>query len=188
MVERYAGHYKGRTPYYFCRCDCGTLRTVKATSLTTKASVSCGCAKPGSIKHGQVKSRTYKSWATMLSRCNNPKATRYDLYGGRGITVCNRWKDFRNFLEDMGERPEKTSIDRIDRNGNYEPANCRWATQKEQMNNMSRNILHTVGGNTLTTAQWLEHFGIKQSTFDQRVYVYGWDRLVALTTPTGKRG
>ena len=93
-----------------------------------------------SFKHGHHRksveqSKTYNSWCALSSRCSNPKNNRYHLYGGRGITVCEEWKDFRNFLADMGERPEGRTIDRIDPYGNYEPGNCRWATHLEQRHN-----------------------------------------------------
>ena len=85
--------------------------------------------------HGMSNTPTYRSWAHMLDRCRNPKNDSWDYYGGRGITVCEEWTDFAQFLADMGERPEGTSIDRIDVDGNYEPGNCRWADHTTQINN-----------------------------------------------------
>ena len=92
-------------------------------------------------KHGQWQSKTYHTWEGMKQRCLNPNATRYPSYGAIGVTVCNRWLDFKNFYMDMGDRPEGKTLDRIDPFGNYEPSNCRWATRKEQQNNQRRHKL-----------------------------------------------
>lgn len=89
----------------------------------------------GHNRAGNVVSRTYRSWNSMIARCTNPKNNRYEYYGARGITVCERWRVFANFLEDMGERPDSKTLDRINLHGNYEPGNCRWATDMEQAAN-----------------------------------------------------
>jgi hypothetical protein len=91
--------------------------------------------KNGRFIIGMSRTPTHKSWSMMKQRCTNPNSNRWSIYGGRGIKVCAEWQTFAGFFADMGERPEGTSIDRIDPDGNYEPANCRWATAKEQRAN-----------------------------------------------------
>ena len=124
----------------FCRCGCGGKTPIATYSSRIRGTVK-GMPTPfllghAKAKHGYYDSRTYRSWASMKSRCTNPKSTAWEYYGGRGIKVCERWLLFENFLADMGERPEGKSIDRFpDQNGNYEKDNCRWATQKEQLEN-----------------------------------------------------
>src|SRR5216684_8928189 len=130
--------------YWLCRCNCGTEKEILAKSLRAEATKSCGCLL-GSPTHGHTAgmkvSRTYKSWDAMKARCLNPNNIGYASYAGRGITICPRWLGeygFEKFLDDMGERPEGTSLDRFpNRNGNYEKSNCRWATSTEQNNNRS---------------------------------------------------
>lgn len=117
----------------------------------------------------------------MIGRCENKNDPRFKDYGGRGIKVCERWRhSFPNFLADMGERPPGMSIDRYpDKNGNYEPENCRWATPKEQSNNMRRNHLLTHDGETLTVSQWADRIGLQYSTFSVRIK-RGWSMQRAL--------
>jgi len=136
---------------WICRCDCGTIVEVNRNRLKDNHTQSCGCyrkeycgirSKKNNLKHGQAKNhhlpRTYQTWISMRQRCNNVKAGGYKRYGGRGIIICERWNDFRNFLADMGERPEGMTLDRYPNNdGNYEPSNCRWATPLEQTHNRS---------------------------------------------------
>jgi len=105
-----------------CVCDCGSVVAVKAATWGSR--YSCGCLQP-----------TRESWRAMIERCTNPNSDRWDYYGGRGITVCDRWRDFASFYADMGKRPEGRTLDRIDNHGNYEPGNCRWATKEEQLAN-----------------------------------------------------
>jgi len=126
-----------------CVCSCGNTIEVRVASIRSNHATSCGCyAKEQISSHGYTNDTTYKAWQGLIQRCTNPKDKSYKRYGGRGIRVCDRWLEcFENFLEDMGDRPEGGfSLDRINNDGNYEPSNCRWATQIEQARNTSRYI------------------------------------------------
>jgi hypothetical protein len=122
---------------YYCRCDCGTTTLVQSGRLRSGNTKSCGCRR---ITHGHTRgnkngTRTYHSWRSMQDRCLNSNSDAYANYGGRGITICDRWlgpDGLANFLADLGERPQGLTLDRIDNEGNYEPGNCQWATWNEQ--------------------------------------------------------
>lgn len=136
----------------------------------------------------------YTVWSDMLSRCRNKNHRQYKDYGGRGITVCQEWKDFPTFREWAfatgyvdGNNREKCTIDRIDVNGNYEPSNCRWANRKEQMNNRRVNVLLTYNGETKTLAQWADTLGICYSTITSR-YCRGWSIERIANTPVRAYG
>lgn len=152
-----------------CRCDCGNYTDSWSTTLRDGTAQSCGCLNnehrlAATTKHGKVRSRVYSSWCSMLSRCENENNAAFKDYGGRGITVCEQWHDFRNFLSDMGLPPEGMTIDRIAVNGNYEPENCRWADKITQMNNRRGNVLLSFNGKTLSVAQWVRDTGLPRTT------------------------
>lgn len=126
-----------KNAYWNCVCSCGNKARTTTTKLKNGHTTSCGCNRIISITslnttHGMAKTRTYKTWKEMRSRCSDKNKDNYKYYGGRGIEVCKKWDSFENFLIDMGEIPMGKTIDRIDSDGNYEKDNCRWATPKEQ--------------------------------------------------------
>lgn len=173
-----------------CECDCGAIVIKRGSGLASGASQSCGCLHGEKIarartKHGHAMRHPpeYRAWTHLRQRCDNPNDKDYQHYGGRGITVCPRWREsFNNFLADMGQCPTGHSIDRIDVNGNYEPTNCRWATQKEQTNNMRRNRRLEWRGSTKTISQWADTLGQPAKLISSRVKA-GWPTERALTEP-----
>jgi hypothetical protein len=119
-------------------------------------------------------SREYITWSSMKSRCLNPRHFAYKWYGGRGITICKKWLLFEGFLADMGPRPSSAhSLDRVDTDGNYEPGNCRWATETQQQNNRANNHRLTINGETATLTEWARRTGISRGTLDWRIR-HGW--------------
>jgi hypothetical protein len=143
-------------------------------------------------KHGfgSTKNRLYRIWANMKSRCYNPKASRYEHYGGKGVTVCDEWlNDFQAFYDWAMAHgySDNLTIDRIDVNGNYEPRNCRWEHPKGQSNNLSVNRKITFNGMTKTLAEWAAVTGINRRTIAARLDVRGWSVEKALTVPVGKK-
>lgn len=139
----------------------------------------------GYARRGQ-KTPTYKAWESMVRRCTMPSQSTYPSYGGRGIVICLRWRDFRNFLEDMGEKPEGMTLDRIDVNGNYEPDNCRWADAKTQHRNKRHHHWITYNGETKCLAQWADDLGIKARTLRARLVDYAMPVELAFTKPIGR--
>ena len=137
--------YKGNGVYLSCRCKCGTIKNVIIKNLKSGISTSCGCIRSKNLierntKHNKRNTKIWRIWQAMKNRCGNKNFTQYNRYGGRGIKVCDEWKnDFVAFYKDVGEPPKGMTLDRIDNNGNYEPNNVKWSTSKEQMRNKSNN-------------------------------------------------
>lgn len=160
-----------------CKCDCGMITSAHPYSLTSGNTKSCGCLKgktPRVDGHGMVGTKEYRAWGHMWSRCTNPKVKSYRNYGGRGISVCDRWISFRNFFDDMGKSPSaEHSIDRVDNDGDYNPGNCRWATVKEQRRNKRDNRILVIDGERRTLAEWAEKFGVLYKTAHNRLRM-GW--------------
>lgn len=138
------------------------------------------------LRHGMNGTPTHNSWRRMIYRCRHKSHIAYRYYGGRGIRVCERWSKFVNFLEDMGPRPEGTTLDRIDSNGDYEPGNVRWATPPDQAKNRRSTRWITFNGKRQSVADWAKDLGLKQGTLHNRIFRLGWNVRRALTEPKGK--
>jgi len=189
-VLKHDGLRKGRN-FYLCRCDCGKECSVLGARLRSGKTSSCGCfhrerISEANTKHGRSRTTEYGIWTQMRARCENPSNRAYQGYGGRGIRVCERWEEFSKFIADMGERPSSDySLDRIDNNGNYEPANCRWATRAEQSSNRRNNIRVTIDNKEVTLAEAARMSGISGLVVWKRVR-RGWPIEKALYEPIRK--
>lgn len=173
----------GGERYWNCRCDCGAERPVKANGLTSGRSTSCGCYHRETVSmHGMTGKPTFISWLSLKGRCLNPESPDYHRYGGRGIKVCERWANsFDAFVSDMGHRPEGTTLDRIDVNGNYEPGNCQWSSASRQQRNRRDTRMATFRDITKCLSDWEDETGIPASVLGWRLE-NGWTAEKALTT------
>lgn len=173
-----------KRPRWLCACVCGKQKEVAASHLRSGKIRSCGhliaeatrrrCTKHGLKPRRAATDPTYSTWCAMWTRCTNSKQRGWERYGGRGIKVCDRWKDFAAFLEDMGERPKGCTLDRVDINGDYSPENCRWANVWQQARNRRGSLHVTYNGQTKPLAQWAEELGMVYTTLYNRLYRYGW--------------
>jgi hypothetical protein len=170
---------------WICRCECGKESLVFDSNLLRGHTTSCGCRQTEiMISHGQSKTKEYRAWIAMRTRCYNTKTPYYKDYGGRGITVCERWNSFELFLADMGPRPsDGSSVERRNVNGNYEPSNCYWATDKTQARNRRGTIYVSVGGEDISLAEASEKSGINYRTAHHRIFRGGWSVADALSKP-----
>jgi hypothetical protein len=180
----------GRGRLWRAICDCGEERVLETYSLTSGGTASCGCfARERSAQrattHGRSRSQEHITWKAVKQRCYDENARNYKWYGGRGIEVCERWRDsFENFLADMGPKPSNDhSIDRKDSNGDYCPENCRWATLQEQRRNQSNNRLLEIHGIVGSLVEWSEVSGIPAEVIRGRLDRCEWTPYDAVTKP-----
>lgn len=175
--------------FWMCKCACGTEKTVLSSALRYGTSLSCGCLRKALISknrttHGDSRSAEFSVWKGILERCYNKRFVGYQYYGGRGITVCDSWRNsYSSFLKDMGRRPSaKHSIDRIDSSAGYAPGNCRWVDSKTQARNRRSNTRLFFKGETHCIAGWSELTGISPNAISMRLRS-GWTVHETLTTP-----
>lgn len=169
-----AGRSTDRQVLWNCVCECGEKKIVAGGHLRSGHTKSCGCLNlenvaVRSVTHGMSNTSTMSVWKNMMNRCFNKNVPAYRDYGARGITVCERWKDFNLFLMDMGIRPDDRFLERIDNDQGYCPENCKWATRSEQARNHRRNKWMTIDGVSLVMADWAKNAGLKQSTLEYRI-------------------
>lgn len=177
---------RGTKLVWRCRCECGAETLAMGGNLRNGHTQSCGCLH--GERHGRAKTREWNAWSHIRARCENPKASNYSDYGGRGITVCQRWQSFKAFFADMGECPAGHTIERVDNDDGYHSGNCRWATRKEQANNRRTSRWIEFDGKRQTLMQWAESTGINYRTIAARIDG-GWPPEAALTTdPRGQKG
>lgn len=186
LVIARAENLSPKNPRWLCKCDCGGEAKAQRADLINGRTTSCGCWKKEAKKtHGQATkgkiSKAYRVWADMKKRCLNKNNKSYPDYGGRGITVCERWMKFENFYADMG-RPNGT-IDRIDNEKGYSPDNCKWSTRQEQNTNRRDTVYITFNGITKPRAEWCKQLNINTGTLTSRLK-RGWSIDRALTEQT----
>lgn len=193
VAIRRVGSKPNGNAIWLCRCDCGNECEVDGYDVRRHKTISCKeCgaerSRQGSVKHGLSHTREFATWTDMHTRCYNPNSTGFSGYGGRGISICDRWREsFANFLADMGPKPSRShSIERDDVNGNYEPGNCRWATAKEQANNKRSNRLVTIDGVTMNVSEWSVASGVSKTCIFLRLKAG--EEGVALLRPSKRLG
>jgi hypothetical protein len=181
---------------WLVRCDCGRERVIDQHSLRRGSTRTCGCStgrliSDASTKHGGARNGAewpeYAVWQSMLARCSNPRHKFFARYGGRGITVCERWRSsFAAFISDVGRRPPGTTLDRIDNDGGYVPQNVRWTTHAQQSRNRSTNRFVEVGGLRLCLEDWARRLGVSRTAIANRIK-NGWSAEAAVTAPRRHR-
>lgn len=178
-VLKYHGQNKHRSSMWLCLCDCGTEKVVNSSDLKSGAVKSCGClcSEVNAKKqrtHGMTGTRQYTIWSKMIQRCKDKNAINYNDYGGRGIKVCDNWEKFEGFWESMKSTYQNNlTLERIEVNGNYEPSNCRWATELEQANNKRNTVFIEVDGLKISSQDWCREHGFDHRYVQHRIRM-GW--------------
>jgi hypothetical protein len=186
VVKRVENNKFGKS-MWLCQCDCGGAKTVLGAKLMNGETKSCGCWRSEVVKivnktHGQSYTALNNRYRAMIGRCHNPSHSSYAAYGGRGIKVCDRWRNsYQAFLDDMGEPPPGFTLDRIDNSKGYSPDNCRWASPKMQAANSSKVRVVSYNGKTANITDWAKHLGISTATLIERLKKWPIDE--ALTMP-----
>lgn len=179
--------------FWICLCDCGRYAYPTASSLASGKSRSCGCLRAernaqGTLSHGMSNTREWLAWKEMRRRCLSPNRKCYANYGGRGITVCDRWAEFADFFADMGTCPPGGTLERDDVNGNYEPGNCRWIPKSEQALNTRRNLFVVIDGERMALSVACRRLGLRYGRVRDRISVLGWTPEQALSEPKKVNG
>ncbi len=180
LTVLYRGDSRGKSTYWVCRCDCGTIKEVAASTLKPGNTASCGChrrkvsaelARNLSLTHGKSRTLLYRVWQSLRDRCNNSQAQAYAGYGARGITVCREWEDFTVFESwaTLSGYKHGLTIDRVDNDKGYSPDNCRWTTMAQQNNNRRSSVYLTHNGETKTIADWSRGTGLNRHTIHSRL-------------------
>ncbi len=183
----------GRRASWECQCQCGSVKVIAGYSLRGGLTKSCGClrhespGRPGCPVRREYLAE-YGVWNSMMNRCGSIFNRNYHRYGGRGITVCERWLEFENFALDMGHRPShRHTLDRVNNERGYSPENCQWRTYQDQARNTRRNRMVTFRGETLCVAAWADRTGIPGQVIRKRIVEHLWSIEDALTVPLGSR-
>lgn len=188
VIDKLHNYHKNNRIYWLCVCECGNLINVNSSQLVSGQTQSCGCLRKDlltqrNIKHDKCNTRLYNIWGCMKQRCYNKNQPQYKNYGGRGIAVCDKWRDdfmvFYDWAMTNGYKSNLT-IDRIDNNKGYEPSNCRWVTRKQQNRNTRQNRNITINGETHCLKDWCKILGLKRSTVSNRINQYNWSIKQAL--------
>lgn len=167
--------YLGKGKWH-CKCECGNVKIVSTAKLNNGHVKSCGClAKTNAVKHNAIGTREYITWTNIKARCTNPNNNSYYNYGGRGITVCDKWlESFENFYEDMGNCPKGFSIERVNNNKGYNKNNCIWASSKTQSMNRRSNFIVNYKGEEKPLKQWCEDLNLEYKKVFARIKQLGW--------------